>query len=266
MHFEMSHLEKAAPKSAISFSPTDTPPPDNTVFRQMFQTLNDDKKTHVSHKGAAMDAGTVGNPTGICQQDGGGSDMDMSEEDLPASGVSDELDSGDPDTNDEKENNNNALMTLMSAFNPQADRRIFTNFESAGLPRKEIARLAHQLHESVIAGRQTVSLGLRVPELGELRFDVRIAGKIVLIHAFVETEQAAAALALAVSTLREKLEEHALVLGRLDVTTDDRGRRQNADKDDRSDASTRNPKAEEALPLPSLGILDRDKDSGRQPV
>jgi hypothetical protein len=91
--------------------------------------------------------------------------------------------------------------------------------------------------------------------LGELRFDVRIAGKVVLIHAFVESEQAAAALALAVSTLRDMLEEHQLILGRLDVTTMER-EDDEQNQDDSDDAAHEKRKSERDLPLPSLKQLD----------
>jgi flagellar hook-length control protein FliK len=67
-----------------------------------------------------------------------------------------------------------------------------------------------------------LSIGLQLPEIGEIRFDVRIESKTVFIHAFVASERAATALALAISTLRDKLQEHDLVLGRLDVTQEDK--------------------------------------------
>ena len=62
---------------------------------------------------------------------------------------------------------------------------------------------------------------MNLPEIGEIRFDVRIEKKAVFIHAFVQSERAAAALALAISALRDELEKHDLLLGQLDVTTSD---------------------------------------------
>jgi flagellar hook-length control protein FliK len=101
--------------------------------------------------------------------------------------------------------------------------------------------------------------------LGELRFDVRIVGKVVLIHAFVETEQAAAALALAVSTLREKLEAHGLVLGRLDVTTvDDKQDQRKPNSDHHARRTREKNKKNDSLPLPSLGRLDESREDDGQ--
>ena len=196
-------------------SPTDDH--QSTIFQQLFQKVSDAKSVRRGSEASPVPI-DVGNPTVTCHQDGGSDDSaDLEEKySIQENFKSEKNDQDEKEGN--KQNSNNWLPEAMATFSSQHDRRIFTDFEAAGLPRKEITRLAHALHESVVAGRQAVSLGLRVPELGELRFDVRIAGKVVLIHAFVENEQASTALALAISTLKAKLEEHKLVLGRLDVT------------------------------------------------
>ena len=231
---------------------------DSCSFLQLFQIVENNPKTAGTADARTIDAATVGIPTVACQQDGTSEEMDAGDDSRSKGGVRSAMEgerSGDHDKND---SNNSMMMGLLNTYNSQADRRIFTDFEAAGLPRKEIIRLAHALHESVVAGRQTVSLGLRVPVLGELRFDVRIAGKVVFIHAFVESEQAAAALALAISTLREKLEAHKLVLGRLDVTTPEKDQfaGNNRSVDPRGGRKRRN-RHSSAL-LPSLSRLDEE--------
>jgi hypothetical protein len=239
-------------------------PIDKLVFQQLFQSVTEKKSQSVHGVGTDSADADVGISTVACQQDGA-SDRQTTDE-KPAQGVGLDMnaESENPAKDDDKNNKNNVLLESMTAFSPQQDRRIFTNFEAAGLPRREIIRLAHDLHKSVVAGRESVSLGLRVPTLGEMRFDVRIAGKVVFIHAFVENEGAAAALALAVSTLKQKLEEQKLVLGRLDVTT--RGphspiERKRAEKNSASRKQGHGPKRGY---LPSLECLEAEDGASQQ--
>jgi hypothetical protein len=257
------HLGILPSRQKLELLDTKTPIADETLFRQLFQSVTFEKPDH--RRGVpSEDSPTVavGNPTPTCQQDGASSDTTDSDDAHQTVGIGDSEQRSDEEEEDRKDNKNEELIGAFSTFTPQGDRRIFTDFEAAGLPRKEIIRLAHALHESVLAGRQTVSLGLRVPLLGELRFDVRIAGNVVFIHAFVENEQASAALALAISTLREKLEERQLILGRLDVTTKRRNRYAREDVDRDADASGKRRRAKRDLLLPSLGRLDAEEKGG----
>lgn len=201
----------------------------------------------------------VGNPTVACHQDGGFDTLSDREEKYGITEVTSSETDENEDSNGKKRNNNQLIEETMASLFSQQDRRIFTDFEAAGLPRKEIIRLAHALHESVIAGRQAVSLGLRVPELGELRFDVRIAGKVVFIHAFVENEQASTALALAISTLKTKLEEHRLILGRLDVTIRGASPPHDSPKVRGKESQTDKKKRKNSM-LPSLECLEKEVD------
>lgn len=202
----------------------------------------------------------VGNPTVTCHQDGGFDNPSDREEKCGVTEVADSRNDENEDDDNKKRNNNGLIEEAMAAFSSQQDRRIFTDFEAAGLPRKEIIRLAHALHESVLAGRQAVSLGLRVPELGELRFDVRIAGKVVFIHAYVENERASTALALAIATLKAKLEEHRLILGRLDVTIRGASHRQDSPQVPGEERQTGKKKRKNSM-LPSLECLEKEVDS-----
>ncbi len=118
-------------------------------------------------------------------------------------------------------NNDNALGVHSIHIGNPSDQRVYANYEAAGLPKKELKRLVRVLHNSVIAGQRRVTMSLKLPEIGEIRFDVRIIGKKVFINAAVETTKAATAMALAISDLKTLLEECGLELGRFDVTTDD---------------------------------------------
>ena len=158
-------------------------------------------------------------PSSICQSAGAASEIEQDTQEAGADAqVSGDRGSGS-DHRSDKESNYEMLASIMAACTPREKPKVYLNCESAGLPLRELDRLAQALHDSAIAGRPKISLGVVLPELGEIRFDVQIAGKVVFVHAFVENERAASALALAVSALRERLEQHQLVLGKLDVTS-----------------------------------------------
>ncbi|MCP4600077.1 MAG: flagellar hook-length control protein FliK [Proteobacteria bacterium] len=120
---------------------------------------------------------------------------------------------------EEKSNNNEALGVHSTSERDSSNHRVYPNYEAAGLPREELKKLVRLLHRSAIAGRRQVNLSLRLREIGEIKFDVRIVGKKVFVNAGVETLRAATAMALAISDLKDLLEEHGLELARFDVTT-----------------------------------------------
>ncbi len=105
------------------------------------------------------------------------------------------------------------------------DPKVYTSFEAAGLPRKELSRLVRVLQDSALAGKRNVTLSLRLSELGNVKFDVRIEGNKVFINATVENQRAATAMALAISELKDRLLECDLVLERFDVSTQSDKRR-----------------------------------------
>lgn len=160
----------------------------------------------------------VGNMSLLCQDNGGPSKSDENYEDADAFAGQMFAWQNEKDDNKENNSNNETLASLMASCAHREKSKVYFKNEQVRLPPKELERMARTLHDSALAGKPKVSLGITVPELGEIRFDVQISGKIVFIHAFVDNERAASALALAVSSLRDRLEEHKLVLGRLDVT------------------------------------------------
>ena len=161
----------------------------------------------------------AGNPSIACQENGAPDDAELtSDEDEML--LSSAENTGDQEWHsNDKTNDNGILASIMASFTAREKSRVYLPDVRRGLPAEEIERVARTLQDCALAGKPKITLGVVVPELGEIRFDVQIAGKVVFIHAFVDSDQAAAALAAAVSSLRDRLEEHRLVLGRLDVTS-----------------------------------------------
>ena len=213
-------LEQALPLSDTSMTEEMTPSSTLADFTRLFETISRGSEATAKENRVPSEV-SVGNPTAMCHPNGGSDKEGESYgEDKPrGEGVNSQ--SFDWEGGENKSRDNEVLECLPLSFNSGGDRRVYANFEDAGLPRRELTRLARVLQNSAVAGRRTVSVGINLPEIGAIRFDVRIDNKTVFIHAFVESERAAAALALAISALRDKLEEHDLLLGRLDVTTQD---------------------------------------------
>lgn len=164
-------------------------------------------------------AGDAGNTSSIRQSNGATSKIEHEQRPTDDAQYGSVEDGTQADTSDDKTNDNSFLASIMAACTTREKPKIYLDCDHAGLPLRELDRMARALQDSALAGRPKLSLGIVLPELGEIRFDVQIAGKVVFIHAFVENERAASALALAVSALRDRLEEHRLILGRLDVTS-----------------------------------------------
>ena len=162
---------------------------------------------------------TAGNPSIACQENGTSTDAEpASEEEVILQNTTANT-GGEEKHHHNNTNDNGILASIMASYTAREKSRVYLPKVRHGLPFEELERVARTLQDCALAGKPKVSLGVMVPELGEIRFDVQIVGKIVFIHAFVDSEEAAAALGAAVSALRDRLEEHRLVLGRLDVTS-----------------------------------------------
>jgi hypothetical protein len=196
-----------------------SPLPGTPAGGQSFSALMEPLCVNITAKAPESKAtDAVGNMSLLCQDNGGPSKSDENYEDADTFAQQTLTWQNEKDDNTEKDSNNDVLASLMASCTPRERSKAYFKNGQARLPAKELERMARTLHDSALAGKPKVSLGITVPELGEIRFDVQISGKIVFIHAFVDNERAASALALAVSSLRDRLEEHHLVLGRLDVT------------------------------------------------
>ena len=167
----------------------------------------------------ALHAAIDGNPSIACQENGGSIDAELTSDDEELLLNTEANTDGEKKNSHGNPNDNGILASIMASFSAREKARVYLPNLRRGLPAEELERVARTLHDCALAGKPKVSLGVMVPELGEIRFDVQIVGKIVFIHAFVDSEEAAAALGAAVSALRDRLEEHRLVLGKLDVTS-----------------------------------------------
>jgi hypothetical protein len=203
---DVSLLGPSAQESRLSLE-------DARAFARFFAPLT-------SAKPLADDtSGDVENTTASCQENGALTKADCQSDDDDRDAKSDIDRGGNFDGSKDKQSDNSILASIMASCTHREKSRIYRSSDSAGLPQRELQRLAYQLQDSALAGSPRVSVGMVLPELGEIRFDVEIEGKVVFIHAFVDNDRAASALALAVSSLRDKLEERNLILGRLDVTS-----------------------------------------------
>jgi len=217
-----SHFIEEARAARNQQNPTvDFNAPKDASFAAWIAPLRagDTQAARFSDEPTGEEIGDVGISTAVRQRNGAPSKIERSERGTDGAD-DDAVNEGATDSDSDKNTNDNGILaSIMASCTPREKPKIYVDCEHAGLPLRELDRMAQALHESVVAGRPKLSLGITLPELGEIRFDVQIAGKVVFIHAFVENERAASALALAISALRDRLEEHRLILGKLDVTS-----------------------------------------------
>ena len=220
----MTDLVETRPESRDLFAADplpqgeETDPKGLTAFLKVFENISKDSRPEMV-RGDPWHAHAVGIPTAMRHRDGGFDEDGHPDLRRALSSEQGGADSADGDPSEERASESQSLCWSPASLSSGGDRRVYVDCEAAGLPRKEIARLARVLHNSAIAGKRAISVSIHLPELGEMRFDVRIENKTVFLNAFVRTPRAATALALAISTLRDKLAEHDLCLGKLDVTT-----------------------------------------------
>jgi hypothetical protein len=82
-----------------------------------------------------------------------------------------------------------------------------------------LENLVRRLHQVAVAAKPGVGLVVSLGELGEVKIDVRFAGKTMLVRAEVGSMRAAAMLTSAVPELRERLAVLGWRLGRLELRT-----------------------------------------------
>ncbi|MCP4676906.1 MAG: flagellar hook-length control protein FliK [Deltaproteobacteria bacterium] len=207
---------------------------DGATFRAMLNGLfvatagSDSGSRDMAGKSDRERESTVRNPTAGCNADGGfgGDSRRDSDNHSETSDVSSRIhaasSSGERRQKRDGKSRDNAVVGVapQPPANPE-DQRVYASYEEAGLPKGELARLVRVLHDSAVAKQHRVTVSLKLRELGEIKFDVRFLGNKVIINAHVGNSRAAAAMALAISDLRTRLEECGLVLERFDVTTGD---------------------------------------------
>ena len=161
----------------------------------------------------------VGELSTSCQEDDAVESAEAAAEEQSGPGNSAAAEGDSEQQGRNNPNDNGTLTSILASYTAREKPKVYMKSGQRGVPAEELERVARTLHDCALAGKPKISLGVVVPELGEIRFDVQIAGKVVFIHAYVDNEQTSAALAAAVSGLRDRLEAHHLVLGRLDVTS-----------------------------------------------
>ena len=108
---------------------------------------------------------------------------------------------------------NNTVIQSISAASARDGASLDDSLAGAiGLPPEELKKLVRVLRSSAVSGRHGVSLTLSLGTLGEVSFDVRLDGSEVHIRATVGDQRAAAALAISLGELEQRLAECDLSL------------------------------------------------------
>jgi hypothetical protein len=258
--FETVVVDKGAPVGHPIAGGEDTSVGGLEAFVQLFANVTTNRK---DRDGTAerVFPHAVGISTDQRHQDGDPREDGQSEAGEPATASQSGEGSGDRGPGGGDTDRNPLTAVAPGDLGATADRRVYVDCDAAGLPQREIKRLARVLQNSAVAGRRAVSVSIQLPELGEMRFDVRIENKTVFIHAFVKSDRAASALALGISTLRDKLAECDLVLGRLDVTTE-----RDSERSAAQDRKERGPRRRNEKERPPWGRANEpflDNENGR---